>query len=378
LWHLRTLSDQPILVSGIGLVRFVPILFLAPFGGVLADSINRRKIIFVTQVTLALVAFMLGLLTWLGTIRIWHIYILAAVQAIASSFDSPARQSLVPNLVSREHYPSAFSMQSIASSTAAIVGPALSGLVIAYLGQACVYWINAISFAALLLAVFLMGPVEQETHSLSGGIQNSLSMIKAGVQFILRQPIILSSMLLDFAATFFSSANTLLPFVARDILHVSEVSYGWLVSAESIGAVLVGLFMAQTSRLRRQGKLLLGAVTLYGMATILLGLARSYSMAFIAMFLIGSGDTLSTILRNTIRQISTPDAIRGRMVGINQVFFQGGPQLGEIEAGAVAQGLGIPFAVISGGLGCLLAVLVVALRFPQLRRYSGDEAHVVA
>lgn len=374
LWHLRTLSDQPLVVSGIGLVRFFPILLFAPFGGVIADSFNRRNILFITQITLAVVAAVLGLLTFFKAVQIWHIYLLAAIQAVAISFDTPARQSLVPNIVPRENYPSAFSLQSLAQNTGSIVGPALGGIVIGYLGQEYVYWINAASFGAVLLALILMGTIPQEARPALGGMRASLLAIGEGARFIVKSPIILSSMVLDFIATFFSSASTLLPFVARDVLHMNEVGYGWLASAQSIGAVGVGLFMSQRAHLRRQGKLLLGAVTVYGLATALLGFVRTFPLAMLSLMLVGAGDTVSTILRNTIRQLQTPDHLRGRMVSLNQIFFMGGPQLGEIESGFVAQSFGTPAAIVSGGIGCILAVVVVGLCWRQLRNYNGDEA----
>jgi MFS family permease len=197
LWHLRTLSDQPVVVSGVGLARFLPILLLSPLGGVAADTFNRRKIIFITQTAMTLSAAVLGLLTLTGVIQIWHIYILTAVQAVAMSFDLPARQSLVPNLVSKEAMASAFSLQSLAFNTGAVVGPALSGFVIGTLGQEYTYLINAASFLALLLALILIGPVEQGTRPVVKGVRATLLSIGEGVQFILHQPIILSSMLLD-------------------------------------------------------------------------------------------------------------------------------------------------------------------------------------
>ncbi len=374
LWHLRELSDQPIVVSGIGLARFLPILLLAPFGGVLADTRNRRQILFITQTTMMATAAALGVLTVTGQIQIWHIYLLTGLQATALAFDLPARQSLVPNLVPREVLPSAYGMQSIASNTGAIAGPALSGLVIGYLGQEYAYWINAVSFLAVLIALVLMGTIPQQKSVVVEGLRGSLSSIREGAQFILGHPIILSSMILDFIATFFSSANTLLPFVARDVLGVNEVAYGWLVAAQSIGAVMVGLVFSQRSRVQRQGQLLLVAVAAFGLATVTFGLARTYWGALLALVLVGAGDSISTILRNTIRQLQTPDYIRGRMVGINQVFFQGGPQLGEIEAGLAAQAFGTPFAIVSGGLACMVGVGLVALRWPQLSRYNGEEA----
>jgi len=377
LWHLRLLSNLPLVVSGIGLARFVPILIFAPFGGVVADAYNRRKVLLITQITMTLTALALAVLTWLGIIQIWHIYILTAIQAVATSFDGPARQSLVPNLVPREALPSAFSLQSIASNTGSIVGPGLGGIVIAYLGLQYAYLFNAASFLAVIFALLVIGPITQEKALVIKGAKASLESIREGIHFVTNQPIILSSMILDFIATFFSSATTLLPFVARDVLHVGEVAYGWLVSADSVGAVLVGLIFSQQSHIRRQGALLLAAVTSYGLATALFGFARTFPFAMLALMLVGAGDSVSTILRNTIRQIQTPDYIRGRMVSLNQIFFMGGPQLGEIEAGLVGQLLGIPVSIISGGIGCVIGVALVALHWPQLRRYKGDEPAAV-
>ena len=375
-WHIRTLTNSPIAISLIGVVRFVPILVFSLVGGLVADRFDRRKVLFITQSVLTLTASGLWLLTAAGVIQLWHIYLLTAIQATAGSFDTPARQALTPNLVPRVDLPSAFSMNSIAQNVGAIIGPALSGLVIASLGQQYTYFFNAVSYLAVLLALALMGPVEQtfsQSPQTSRDLRSNLDAIGAGVRFILGRPIILSSMILDFFATFFSSANTLMPFVARDVLHVDVIAYGWLSAAQSIGSVVAALIISQRPTLRRQGTLLLGAVVIFGAATILFGLSQAFALTMLALILIGAADTVSTILRNTIRQLQTPDAMRGRMTSINQIFFTGGPQLGEIEAGLVAEAFGVPFAILSGGVGCILAVTAITLRWPQLRRYNGDE-----
>jgi len=377
-WHISQLSKDPIAVSIVGGVRFVAVLGFSLFGGLMADRYNRRNILFFTQTTAMLVALILGLLTIMGTIQLWHIYLLTGCQAIAMAFDLPARQALVPNLVPRDILPSAFSLQSIAFNTGAIVGPALSGIVIGYLGQGAVYFVNALSFLAVIVALVLLQTVHQRSAAIKTGIRAALTDIRDGVRFIRNQPLILSSMILDFIATFFSSANTLLPYFAQNVLHVGEVAYGWLAAAQSIGAVTVGLVASQYNRIRRQGPLLLGSVVVFGLATVLFGVSRIYALVFIALIFIGAADSVSTIIRNTIRQLITPDTLRGRMTSINQIFFMGGPQLGEIEAGAVAQYFGVPFAIISGGVGAILGVWLVAWLWPALARYSGDEPVSVA
>ena len=374
-WHIRDLTDQPIALGGIGLARILPVIVFSLIGGALADSANRRTIIFVTQSAAALLALTLGLFTQFGQITIWHIYAITALSAIAIAFDGPARQALVPNLVPAKDLPNAFSLTSIAFQAGSVIGPALSGIVIAVWGQQAVYYINAASFLAVILALFFIGDVPQRIEQNTKGI--SLSSIGDGIRFILSKPIIFSTMILDFIATFFASANTLMPFVARDVLHVGVVEYGWLSAAQSVGAVSVAVTVSQMRDLRRQGPLFLGSVVIFGAATVLFGLSRHIVLAWFALALTGAADGLSTIIRNTIRQLQTPDHIRGRMTSVNQIFFQGGPQLGEIEAGAVAQVFGAPFAIVSGGIGCIIGLVLVVWKWPQLVHYNGHEPQLV-
>ncbi|NJC98330.1 MAG: MFS transporter [Anaerolineales bacterium] len=370
-WHIRTLTEQPIALGGVGLARILPVIVFSLIGGAVADSLNRTRILFITQSAAALLALALGLLTQFGHITIWHIYALTALQAVAIAFDGPARQALVPNLVSAKDLPNAFSMTSIAFQTGAILGPALTGFAIAFAGQEMVYYINAISYGAVILALILIGDVPQKRSQNVKVV--SWTSIREGIQFILNKPIILSTMLLDFVATFFASANTLMPIVARDVLKVGVVEYGWLSAAQSFGAVLAALVVSQIAELRRQGQVFLGSVVVFGAATVLFGLSSSVVLAWCALAVTGAADSVSTIIRNTIRQLQTPDHIRGRMTSVNQIFFQGGPQLGEVEAGIVAQLLGAPFAIVSGGIACVLGMTLIVRKWPALLTYNGDE-----
>jgi MFS family permease len=373
-WHLRTLSDQPIVVSGIGLARFLPILLLSLIGGLVADMYSRRNVMFISQIVMMAISAVFGVLTVFNAIQVWHMYVLTAIQAAALAFDMPARQALTPNLVPREDLPSAFSLNSMSYNIGSVAGPALSGLVIASMGQSWTYFIDAISFGAVIISLILIGDVHQDINLVVRRQGINLEAIKEGVAFIRSQPIILSSMILDFFATFFSSANTLLPFIAKDVLHVGAQAYGWLSAAQPVGAVGVGLIFSQRTKIRKQGLLMLWSVVVFGAATIAFGLSTSFWLTLLSLAVIGGADAVSTILRSTIRQMVTPDTMRGRMVSINQIFFMGGPQLGEIEAGAVAQALGTPMAIITGGLGCILAVIWIGKKWPALPGYSGDEA----
>ena len=370
-WHIRTITHHPIALGGIGLARILPVIFFSLVGGAVADSYNRRRVLFVTQTSAALVALALGLLTQLGHISLWHIYALTAMQAVAVAFDGPARQALIPNLVPARDLPNAFSLTSIAFQAGSVIGPALSGLVIALAGQQAVYYINAVSFLAVILALVLIGEVPQKGSARTSGV--SRAAIREGMRFIAARPIILSSMLLDFVATFFASANTLMPIIARDILKVDVVGYGWLSAAQSAGAVVAALIISQVHALRRQGPLFLGSVFVFGVGTIFFGFARSFVLAWVLLAVTGAADSVSTIIRNTIRQLQTPDHIRGRMTSVNQIFFQGGPQLGEIEAGAVAQLFGAPFAIVTGGIGCIVGLGLIVAKWPQLIAYDDHE-----
>jgi MFS family permease len=371
-WHIRAMSavPNPLELGGIGLARILPIILFSFVGGPFADTFDRRRILFVTQTVMALVALALAVLTFADRINIWWIYGLTAVQAAAVAFDLPARQSIIPNLVPARDLPNAFSMSSIAFNTGAIVGPAAGGVVIAGFGLGYAYLFNALSFAAVIAALVMIGRVEQDTTA-SPGI--NLGAAADGVRFILSKPIILSSMLLDFVATFFASANTMMPIVARDILHVGEIGYGMLVSAQSVGSVAAATVVSQMTGIGRQGRTLFTAVGVFGVATVAFGMTGNFALAILALVVVGAADAVSTIIRNTIRQLQTPDSMRGRMSGISQIFFQGGPQLGEVQAGVVATALGVPFAIVSGGVGTIVASWLIVRRWPQILHYDGPE-----
>jgi MFS family permease len=370
-WHIRILTGepQPLALGGIGLARILPVIVFSFVGGPVADTLNRRRILFVTQSAMALVALVLALLTFTGHITIWYIYLLTAIQATAVAFDGPARQAMIPNIVPAEDLPSAFSMSSIAQNAGSIIGPALSGIVIVALGQGYTYFFNAVSFLAVIIALFFIGPVLQDSKK--SGIH--LSAALDGIRFSFSKPIILSTMLMDFVATFFASANTMMPIVAKDILKVGEIGYGWLSSAQAIGSVAAGIVVSQLQKLPKQGPIFLIAVVIFGSTTVLFGATSVFAIAMLALILMGAADAVSTIIRNTIRQLNTPDHIRGRMTSVNQIFFQGGPQLGEVESGIVASLFGVPAAIISGGIGCVVGAVFIVLKWPQLRTYNGDE-----
>ncbi len=371
LWHVSLLvpPDQRAIALGlVGLVRLTPIIVFSIAAGTLADASDRRRMMLATQTAMALTASALALLSFRGISQPWPIYALAALGAAGGAFDGPARQSLVPNLVPREHLPNAISLNAIMLQVASVVGPSIGGLLIATLGVAWAYALNAVSFAFVIVALLMMRDVPARNPAEASDV--SLRSMREGIGFVFSAPLIRSTMLLDFFATFFSSATALLPIFAQDVLRVGARGYGWLYAAPSIGALLTSAVMVHAvERIDHRGRVLLWAITVYGLATIAFGISTSFWLTFLCLAVTGAADTVSMVLRNVIRQINTPDHLRGRMIGVNMVFFQGGPQLGELEAGVVAQWVGAPASVVIGGVGCLAATGWIASRTPALRRY---------
>jgi MFS family permease len=374
LWHVSLLvapERKGLALGLVGLARVVPVVAFSMVSGVVADALDRRRVLLLTQAIATGVALALGVLAFRGLTVAWPIYLLAAASAAVGAFDLPARQALVPTLVPREHLPNAIGLNTIMFQTASVVGPALGGIVIAASGVAWAYVCNAVSFAFVIVALLLMRGTPERASSERGSRGDvSLRAAREGLRFVFRSPLIRSTMLLDFFATFFSSATALLPMFAQDILHVGAQGYGWLFAAPAVGAFVTGVALVPlVEHLNRRGATLLWSVAVYGLATVVFGLSRSFWLTFGCLALTGAADTVSTVIRNIIRQLETPDRLRGRMMGINMVFFQGGPQLGELEAGAVANWLGAPFSVVSGGIGCLVAAAWVAVSAPTIRRY---------
>jgi len=373
LWHVSLLvsPDRKGLALGVvGLVRVVPIIIFSLISGVVADAWDRRKLMLLTQTGSAIVAVGLAAVAFLGVKSVVPVYALAALSSAVGAFDLPARQSLVPSLVPRDDLPNAISLNTIMQQTSQVLGPALGGIVIATTNVGWTYVFNAISFTAVIVALLMMRGVPSRPEKSTSKDDVSLNAALEGLRFVFRAPLIRSTMMLDFFATFFSSATALLPIFAQDILKVGARGYGWLYAAPAVGAVMMSAAMVfLTSRIERRGPVLLWCVGLYGAATVLFGVSRSFWITFAALALTGVADTVSMVIRNIVRQLETPDRLRGRMIGVNMIFFIGGPQMGEMEAGAVANWLGAPFSVISGGLGCLIAVAWVAFTTPELRRY---------
>ncbi len=366
-WQMYLLTHSALALGLIGLARSLPIILFSLLGGAFADAHNRKKILYVTQSIMILCSLLLALVTFTNLVTPLLMYLLTGLDAAAVAFDMPARSALVSNLVDRKDLANALSIYEILWQIASITGPAIAGFLIASIGVGGVYSIDAVSTIAVLLALLLIhNPGEPSGEKTAV----SFASMKEGLAFVRSKTILWSTMLLDFLGTFLASAITLLPIYAKDILHVGPQGLGLLYAAPTAGALLAGFFMAQYGQnIKRQGKVLLLAIAAYALATILFGVSRNYLLSLLALALVGGSDCISMVIRQTIRQLSTPDWIRGRMSSIMMIFFMGGPQLGEFEAGLVAAAVGAPLSVVLGGAATLGMLGIMTLSIPTLRNY---------
>jgi MFS family permease len=375
LWHVTLLvpdNYKAMALGFVGLTKVIPIVVFSLFSGVFADAFDRRRVMFVTQTAMMISSLLLAVIVFCGLDTVWMLYIFSGVTAVFSSFDAPARQSMIPQLVPRNVYPNAISLNSVMMKTASVLGPAVGGIIIAVSGVKGAYVFNSLSFLAVITALILMKDVPRlkKHHRAKVNLKSAFE----GFKYVFTSPLIRSTMLLDFFASFFSSATVLLPIFAQDILHVGPHGYGWLASATSIGAMVTSVAMTHySSRIKNRGKVLLVAVLLYGAATVGFGLSTSFWLTFFFLAFSGAADTVSTVFRSIIRQLTTPDHLRGRMVSVNMMFMQGGPQLGELEAGMMAAAFGAPVSVVSGGVACIIATVITAWNTPMLRHYHSEK-----
>ncbi|MCC7438004.1 MAG: MFS transporter [Armatimonadetes bacterium] len=371
-YQIDAITRSKTMLALVGLVRFVPIVVFALIGGVVADARNRRGIMFITQSLMMASAIGLGVVTLFSEqldpwTHSWIILGLTGLTAAAGAFDNPARQALIPNLVPPEHLPNAVSLNTTMFQAAMIIGPAMAGVLIGQVGVKGVYWFNAATFLAVIAALLMMRVVERHGEERP---QISIAAMLEGLKFVRRARVIYSTMLLDFFATFFSSATALLPVFAREVLHIGPEKLGILYAAEAVGSLLAGIVMSSLGDIRRKGWVLLWSVAAYGAATAIYGFSADYWLSLLMLGLVGVGDSISTVLRVSIRQLFTPDHIRGRMTSVNMIFFMGGPQLGNMEAGLLAAAVGAPMSVVIGGIATVLLVAFTAWRFPELRNYD--------
>jgi MFS family permease len=365
-YQVYVLSNKaPYALGTIGLARGIPIILMALAGGAIADAFDRRRLLMATQLAFFALSALLAVAAGQGSTSLPLLYGVTALGGILVALDLPARQSLLPNLVPPEAFPRAVSLNATLFQLAAVLGPALGGIVLAKAGPEWVYRVDATTFLILFVAIAWV-----EYRPLVKPPAPTIAAVFDGVRFVWAHPALWSTMTLDFLATFFAGAMLLMPIFTFDILGGDKTDLGNLLAAPAIGAAVTAFAMSFLRPPRWQGAAILGGVAIYGVASAAMGCATRLSFAFVMLALAGAGDAVSMVIRNTLRQELTPDALRARMVSFNMIFFVGGPLLGEYEAGLIAKYWGVRTSIVSGGIACVLCALIYIVRYPWLWRYE--------
>ena len=368
-YQIYKLTGSSLALGFIGLCRVIPVVIFALGGGVIADALDRRRLMMLSQTLMAGCSLTLAVTTRSGHITPAIMYGVIGLGGAALALDSPARQSLIPLLVPRAHLANAIGLHAMAWEIAAIAGPSLAGLLIAWRGVFPVYVLDCVSFAAVLGALVAMHHRAPPRASVNISIGAAID----GLRFLWRTPLILSTMVLDAVATFFAGSLLLLPIYADRILAVGPRGLGLLYAAQPAGAAVAAMLMATRPTIHRQGAAVLVSIAVYGASVAAFGVSPWLPLSLVLLAISGAADTVSMVVRQTLRQLLTPDELRGRMTSVNMIFFIGGPQLGEFEAGVVARAAGPRFSVTSGGLACIVAALITALAVPSLRKLTARD-----
>lgn len=369
LWQVYLVSGSALQLGVLGLVRFLPQLVAALYAGAFADTHDRKRIVLVAQCVPALCSLALLLATVSETVSLPLIYGLVALMGLAGSFDGPARQALLPSLVSPANFQNAITVNSTLQSLTQVSGPALAGVLIKLGGVPAAYATTCalivVSFSAVL--ALRPRPVTLPSRAITW------AAIKEGVQFVRGRQALFGALTLDMFAIVFGGAQALLPVYATDILHVGELGYGILASSLSAGALLMSIVLVLVPRIERIGRAMMWSVGGFGIATIVFGASRSFPLSVAAYMAVGMADQISVLMRQTVIQIGTPDHLRGRVSAVNQVFVGTSNQLGAMESGFLAAATSATFAVVSGGFACLAVLAIVGAKMPGLRNATIHE-----
>lgn len=362
-WELYERTRDPLVLGGVGLVQILPIMAVTFLAGHFADQSYRKQIILVCGGLMSLASLGLTLIS-LGQGAIWMVYGCLFLAGLARGFHKPATDALLWQYIPTTAYTNAATWNSAVFQFASVAGPACGGLLIAVLNGAVPVY--AVVTAATIIYLLLISQLPNvQTKVVSEPL--SLRSLGAGFQFLRQHPVVLAAMSLDLFAVLLGGAVTLLPIYARDILHVGAAELGWMRAAPAIGALIMGAILVNLPPIQPAGKVLLGSVVGFGMVTIVFGLSRSLWLSLLMLVLVGALDNISVVIRHTLAQLWTPDHLRGRVSAINSVFISMSNELGGFESGVVAALLGPIASVVSGGIGTLLVVIVVALLCPDIR-----------
>jgi len=366
-WQIYEITNSPLQIGLIGLTRAVPQIAILLFGGLLADSMNRRKLMMCTQASLFCVSGTLSLIALAGRTTALWLYGVTMFLALFNSLEAPSRHAIVANLVPSADLPRAMALSSTQRYIAVIAGPSVAGLVLGFLGPAVCYAVDALSWLIMFISLAF---IRTRLPERGGWRTVTLASLGVGLHFVWGHTVIFPLLMMDLGANVFGSVRALFPIYARDILVVGPKGMGILYAASAIGSLLGAGGFSFVGQVRRAGRWILSGVTFYGLCIVLF--ATSHSFFFSVLLLVGAGigDMISAILRATINQLATPDDLRGRMAAINTLFTNSGPQLGQFEAGLLASMIGAEFSAMTGGLIILAIVAILVTWFPQVREFE--------
>jgi len=364
-WQVYDLTGSVLALGYVGLAGFLPSLLLVFVIGQVADRFDRRRVVQAGHVLEALIAGVLALGSWQGWLSVTHVFIGVFLLGTGKAFSAPALAALLPGLVPTTVLPRAVSAGSAAMQAAIILGPAVGGFLYVA-GPVAVYAAAAMLFAA---AVVMLGLIRARQAPRTATPQTPEdSSVFAGLRFIRSRPVVFGAISLDLFAVLLGGATAMLPVIAKDLLHVGPAGLGVLRSAPAVGALLVSFWLARFPIERRAGQVMFAGVAVFGLATIGLGLATNFWIATVALLVLGGADMLSVVIRSSLVQLETPDAMRGRVNAVNFLFIGASNQLGEFRSGVSAALLGLVPSLVAGGVGALAVVALWMYWFPELAK----------
>ena len=366
--QVYALTGSSLAVGALGLAVAVPLIGLGLLGGSLADAVDRRRLVLVTSSVLAVLSGVLALQAALDLRQVWLLYVVTALQASMFAVDQPARSTFIPRLLPARQIPAATSLSQLSMQSALTGGPLLAGLLIATAGLQSAYLVDLASFGAALYGVLRLRPMPPQ----GGGARPGLRAVAEGLAWVRRQPVVLMTFLGDIVAMVFGMPRALFPALAETHFHSGAGAVGILYAAPAIGGLLGAVFSGPLTHLRRQGLAVLVCVGIWGLATAGFGLTTSLVLAVVLLAVAGAADMVSGVYRSTILQVAAPDELRGRLNGVFFVVVAGGPRLGDLESGAVAAAVGPVASAVSGGVLCVVGIVLLGLAYPSFARYDAE------
>lgn len=363
------LTRSSLAVGLVGLIVVVPLVTMGLLGGSIADAVDRRRLTLVTGSVLLTLSVVLAVQAALGSRHLVLLYVIAGLQGGFGAVDSSARGAILPRLVRPELLPAANALGQLGFQVGLSAGPLLGGLLVATVGFAWAYALDAASFVAVLYAIWRLPPMPPE----GGGSRAGLASVAEGLRFLGPRKNLLMTFLVDINAMVFGMPRALFPAIGLTWFHGGASTVGLLAAAPSLGALAGALTSGWTGRIRRQGLAVLVCVAVWGGAIAAFGFTRMLWLALVLLGLAGAADMISAVFRNTILQVATPDALRGRLQGVFIVVVTGGPRLGDVEAGSVAHAFGAQVSVVSGGLACVAGVGILAALYPSFAHYDARD-----